>query len=65
MNDLEQAVAVIREHPVMDKAEVTRADQVSVVAVLKANRLLEVAREIEGMALAEFEDFLVNQCGDD
>lgn len=65
MNELERAVALIREHPVMDKAEVTRADQESVVAHLKEHRLLTAARDIATMELAEFEDFLVNNCGDD
>jgi len=64
MNDSERAIALIKTHPVMDQAEVSRPDQESVVALLKANQLFVPARDLEEMDLAEFEDFLVNNCGD-
>jgi hypothetical protein len=65
MDDTERAIALIKTHPVMDQAEVSRTDQKSVVALLKTSQLFGPAREVEEMALAEFEDFLVNNCGED
>lgn len=65
MNDLEKAIELIRNHPVMDKSKVSENDKESVIALLNANSLTDQAQDIEAMELTDFEDFLVNNCGDD
>lgn len=63
--EMKKAVALVFDHPVMDESSVTLQDQKSVVSMLKENNCLKVAEILENFDLNEFEDFLVNECGED